>query len=130
VSSAPKFVTGWPPPMPTDGLWGVTNPAWPLPEGMARGTDEHLAYLTLVYAISGGREPQALWAAARQTYADDAELFEPHFLAYAKPAALVPRLQSHGLSQKANQRRHCVAAHWPGAGDAGWWFRCQTPGRP
>jgi hypothetical protein len=83
-----------------DGLWGVTNPAWPLPEGLARGTDEHLAYLTLVYAISGGREPQALWAAARQTYADDAELFAPHFLAHAKPAALVPRLQLHGLSQK------------------------------
>lgn len=82
------------------GLWGVTNLAWPLPEGMARGTDEHLAYLTLVYAISGGREPLALWAAARQTFAADAELFEPHFLAHAKPAALVPRLQLHGLSQK------------------------------
>jgi len=82
------------------GLWGGTDPAWPLPGGVARGSDEHLAYLTLVYAISGGREPQALWAAARQTFADDAQLFAPHFLAHAKPAALVPRLQIHGLCQK------------------------------
>ena len=82
------------------GLWGITNPAWPLPEGVIRGTDEHLAYLTLVYAISGGREPQALWEAARQTFANDAELFAPQFLAYAKPAQLVSRLQQHGLIQK------------------------------
>lgn len=82
------------------GLWGGTDPAWPLPEGVARGTDAHLAYLTLAYAISGGREPQAMWAAARQTFTDDAQLFAPHFLAHAKPVALVPRLQAHGLSQK------------------------------
>ncbi len=83
-----------------DGLWGVTNPVWPLPAGVARGSDEHLAYLTLVYAISGGREPGTLWAAARQTWADDAGLFDPQFLAYAKPDTLVLRLQKHGLSQK------------------------------
>ncbi len=82
------------------GLWGVTDPAWPLPSGMVRGTDEHLAYLTLVYTISGGRDPAALWESARHTFAEDAELFAPPFLAYAKPAALVPRLQQHGLSQK------------------------------
>lgn len=82
------------------GLWDVTNPAWPLPEGVTRGTDAHLAYLTLVYTISGGREPQKLWAAARQTFADDAALFDPHFLAYAQPTTLEPRLKKHGLCQK------------------------------
>lgn len=82
------------------GLWGATNPAWSLPEGITRSTDEHLAYLTLVYAISGGREPQALWEAARQTFATDAELFAPQFLAYAKPTQLVSRLQQYGLIQK------------------------------
>ena len=82
------------------GLWGVTDPAWPLSSGMVRGTDEHLTYLTLVYTISGGREPRALWQAARQAFCDDAELFDPQFLAYTKPATLVPRLQKHGLSQK------------------------------
>lgn len=82
------------------GLWGVTNPVWPLPNGIARGSDEHLAYLTLVYTISGGREPQTLWAAARQTFAEEADLFDPQILAFTKPATLVPRLQKHGLSQK------------------------------
>ena len=82
------------------GLWGVTEPAWLLPSGMVRGTDEHLAYLTLVYTISGGREPQMLWAAARQTFAADAALFDPQFLAFANPPTLAPRLQKHGLSQK------------------------------
>ncbi|MCB8978457.1 MAG: hypothetical protein H6657_13615 [Ardenticatenaceae bacterium] len=97
-----------------DGLWGVTNPAWPLPDGVVRGSDLHLAYLTLVYTISGGREPQALWEAARQTFAEDAELFDPHYLAYTKPATLVPRLKQHGLSHKPTSE----ATTWQRIGQA------------
>lgn len=82
------------------GLWGETDPAWPLPAGVERGDDPHLAYLTLVYTISGGRDPGPLWEAARRTFANDPELFAPQFLAYAKPALLRPRLQAYGLAQK------------------------------
>ncbi len=82
------------------GMWGVVNPAWALPEGVERGSDVHLAFLTLVYTISGGRDPVKLWNAARQTFAGDGELFDPKFLAYAKPAALIDRLHVHGLTQK------------------------------
>jgi hypothetical protein len=76
------------------------DPARPLPPGLARGSDPHLAYLTLAFTLSGGREPETFWEAARRTYEDDAELFEPRFLAYAEPAKLVPRLRKHGLARK------------------------------
>jgi hypothetical protein len=76
------------------------DPARPLPPGLTRGSDPHLAYLTLAYTLSGGREPEPFWEAARRTYEDDAELFEPRFLAYAEPAKLVPRLRKHGLARK------------------------------
>lgn len=82
------------------GLWGVTNPAWGLPGGVERGSDVHLAFLTLVYTLSGGRDPVQLWDAARQTFVEDAELFDPRFLAYAKPATLISRLNLHGLTKK------------------------------
>lgn len=82
------------------GMWGVTNPAWGLPEGVKRGSEVHLAFLTLVYTISGGREPVQLWNAARQTFAEDAELFDLRFLAYANPATLTDRLHIHGVTKK------------------------------
>jgi len=81
-------------------LWGETDPAWPLPQGMVRGEDRHLACLTLVYGISGGRAPVPLWQAARQTAVTDPELFEPQFLAYTKPAAISDRLRQPGIARK------------------------------
>lgn len=77
------------------------NPAWPLPAGLERGSDPHLAYLTLVYTISGGRQTWPLWKAARRTWAADPELFDPLYLAHAKPAALLPRLTVYGLLRKS-----------------------------
>jgi hypothetical protein len=76
------------------------DPAWPLPPGVERGSEPHLAYLTLAYTLSGGREPVSFWEAARQTFGDDSELFNPLFLAYAEPAALVERLKRVGLARK------------------------------
>jgi len=84
----------------TSGLWGASPFADELPQDMARGSDPHLAYLTLVFSISGGRDPEALWKAARQTYADDPELFDPKYLAFARPQDLQPRLRHYALSKK------------------------------
>ncbi|MCB0015080.1 MAG: hypothetical protein KDE34_24360, partial [Anaerolineales bacterium] len=81
-------------------LWGASNAAWPLPAGVERGDEAHLAFLTLVYAISGGREPAQLWAAARATFAADPELFAPHFIAYAKGRELAGRLTAHKMARK------------------------------
>lgn len=84
-------------------LWGETDPARLLPEGMVRGDDRHLVFLTLVYGISGGRDPVPLWQAARQTAVTDPELFDPQFLAYTKPAALSDRLQQPGIARKKSE---------------------------
>lgn len=84
-------------------LWRETDPAWPLPAGMTRGEDPHLAYLTLVYGLSGGRDPVPLWQAARQTAVTDPALFAPHFLAYSNPAAISDRLRQSGIARKKSE---------------------------
>lgn len=90
------------------------DPARSLPPGLARGSDPHLAYLTLAYTLSGGREPESFWEAAHRTYEDDPELFEPRFLAYADPKTLVPRLRKHGLARKLSSE----ATVWQRIGQA------------
>lgn len=76
-------------------------------------SDSHLAYLTLVYTISGGRDPDQLWPAAFATYTADPQLFDPQYLAWAKPAALLPSLRAHGLSRKKSE-----ATVWQRVGQA------------
>lgn len=73
------------------------------PAALSPGSDAHLAYLTLVYVIGGGREVGQLWRAAAETYAADPQLFDPQFLAWAKPADLLPRLRAHGLIRKKSE---------------------------
>ena len=82
------------------GLWETAVPASILPSGMTRGEDSHLAYLTLVYAISGGREPTLLWQSARQLVQDVPDLFDPSSLAYSKPTAIEPLLVQAGIIKK------------------------------
>jgi hypothetical protein len=96
------------------GLWGERQPSWPVPEGVERSSDVHLAYLTLVYTISGGRDPVALWQAARETFTAVPTLFDPHTLAHQKPADLIEPLQAHGLLRKAKSE----ATIWQRLGQA------------
>lgn len=96
------------------GLWGESYPARPLPTDMERGNDAHLAYLTLVYTISGGRDPSQLWTAARQTFAANPELFDPRYLAHARPADLVDRLSTNRLTKKSKSE----ATTWQRIGQA------------
>jgi hypothetical protein len=76
------------------------DPAWSLPPDVERGSEPHLAYLTLAYTLSGGREQVSYWEAARRRFAADRQLFEPRFLAYAKPDTLVERLREDGLASR------------------------------
>lgn len=96
------------------GLWGVTQPDWPLPDTFQRGEDAHLAWLTLVYTISGGRNPAQLWPAARTAYAARPDLFDPQVLAYARPDTLAAPLREYRLTQKAKSQ----ATVWQRIGQA------------
>lgn len=97
-----------------DGLWGEVDFSRELPKDIDLGSDTHLAYLTQVYATSGGRDPELLWASARQTFVADPELFDPKFLAYIKPKEIVDRLNLYQLSHK----RKADAAVWQRIGQA------------
>lgn len=83
------------------GIWGTTDYAHELPAGMERGSDIHLAYLTLVYTVSGGQDPESVWHAAKQTFEHDPELFDPKYLAYIKPKEILDRLNVYGMLYKA-----------------------------
>lgn len=98
----------------TTGLWGESEAPRPLPEGVERGSDAHLAYLTLVYTISGGREPVQLWEAARTAYAARPDLFDPQFLAYIKPQEIEQSLHELMLTRK----RKSEATVWQRIGQA------------
>jgi hypothetical protein len=78
-----------------DGVFGEGREVvGKMPASLTPASDEHLAYLTLVLTISGGRDAVELWEAARQTFEADPELFDPRFLAYVKkPQDLLPRLK-------------------------------------
>lgn len=78
-------------------MWGFERPSAVVPDGLERGCDTHLIFLTLTMALSPGREPVALWGAARAALASDPELFDPMFLAYLKPPDL------KGLHERLNQ---------------------------
>ncbi len=96
------------------GLWGVAQPDWPLPETLTRGEDAHLAWLTLTYTVSGGRDPARLWPAARAAYAAKPDLFDPQVLAYARPNTLLEPLREYRLTQKAKSE----ATVWQRIGQA------------
>ncbi|GAB4273752.1 MAG: hypothetical protein Kow0080_21550 [Candidatus Promineifilaceae bacterium] len=81
-------------------MWGVGAPERPLPAELVRGSEIHLAFLTLVFAVSGGRDPVQLWAAARDTFQADPELFNPTLLAYTSPETVTSRLRAYGLIRK------------------------------
>jgi hypothetical protein len=85
------------------GLWETAVPSQELPAGMSRGDDTHLAFLTLVYAISGGREPIRLWQDARQLVQDAPDLFDPTYLAYMKPLEIEPPLLHGGMIRKKSE---------------------------
>ncbi len=96
------------------GIWGEMQPAWSLPEGVARGSDVHLAYLTFVFTISGGREPISLWQSAQTTFRATPTLFDPRIVAHQQPAALIKPLRAHGLLRKAKSN----ATVWQRIGQA------------
>ncbi|MGE9810297.1 hypothetical protein ACLIKE_03020 [Ferroplasma acidiphilum] len=88
-----------------------------LPEGVEKGSLEHIRFITMVVALDYMRDANALWRHARDTYADPGTryLFNPsefsedmlHGARYAKVRA---DMEKYSLSQKSDR-------------DAGIWIR-------
>lgn len=97
-----------------EGLWGEHDYSLDLPVGLERGADQYLAYLTLVYTISGGRDPETLWKAASEAFEAGPQLFDPQFLAYTKPKDIEDRLHNQKLSHK----KKADATVWQRTGQA------------
>lgn len=84
-------------------LWGTAVSINNIPPGLDQGSDQHLAYLTLVYAISGGRAPGQLWQAAQALVQEAPNLFDPNYLAYEKPKTIEPLLKQAAVIRKKSE---------------------------
>jgi hypothetical protein len=87
----------------TTGIHGRTKmPEDILPAGVARGSLEHLLFITLTVAVDYQRDANALWAASRKTFedADGRYLYDPEKLHLGSPAKIREDMQKHGLSKK------------------------------
>jgi hypothetical protein len=97
-------------------IFGGSAPAErELPEGVERGDNLHLHFLTLTGAINYHRDEAQLWAAARETIADSDThyVFVPHTVAQINLDKLKADLQKHELSKKPQKdadiwRRICT----------------------
>lgn len=83
-------------------MTGGPPPERVVPNGMTRGDNEHLHFLTLTGAINYHRDEYQLWDAARKTYEDAGTryLFSPHAVAQLRLEKVQDDLQAHKLSNK------------------------------
>ncbi len=90
----------------TVGIHGRADmPEDALPEGVGRGTLEHLLFITLTVSIDYQRDANALWKASREAFEDPETryIFHPESVFQAPLAQLVRDLQKHGVSKKQRQ---------------------------
>jgi len=90
----------------TTGIHGRTDmPEDLLPQGMERGSLEHILFITLTVAIDYQRDAPALWKSARETYTDPATryLFNPQKVFETSYDALFHDMQKYHLSKKQHQ---------------------------
>lgn len=87
----------------TRGIHGNTEmPEDERPGGVAKGTLDHVLFITLTVAIDYQRDATQVWDASRRTYADPETgyLFSPSAIFERPVRAVVDDLQKHGLSRK------------------------------
>jgi len=76
-----------------------------VPEGVKRGSLDHIMFITLTVSIDYQRDADQLWTASRATFEDPSTcyLYRPSSL-YNVPAATVAAdMQEHGLSKKTRK---------------------------
>ena len=90
----------------TTGIHGRTEmPEDALPDGMQKGSLDHLLFITLTVAIDYQRDAPALWASSRATFEDPQTryLFDPAALHTAEPRRVAEDMRRHGLSKKVEK---------------------------
>ena len=90
----------------TTGIHGQkTMPEDEPPAGVARGSLDHVLFITLVVSIDYQRDAAVLWDAGRRTFADAATryLFDPAAVHAAVPADIRRDMTKYGLSKKPSK---------------------------
>lgn len=90
----------------TKGIHGRTDmPEDIMPDGVTRGSLEHILFVTLTVSIDYLRDAPLLWESSRKSF-DDPEtryLFDPELIYQAPFPKVVQDMQEHGLSKKARK---------------------------
>ncbi len=93
----------------TTGIHGRTDmPEDVVPEGVERGSLEHILFITLAVSIDYQRDAPALWESARRTHEDleTRYLFVPECLHETPRTKVAQDLQRYGLSKKRKRDAH------------------------
>ncbi len=109
------------------GIHGRTDmPHEVAPEGVGKGSREHLMFITLTVSLAYQRDAPSLWQSARSTYLDPETryLFDLRSVAEASLSEIRIDLKKHGLSKKPKDdayiwRTNAVSFHKKWAGDPG-----------
>ncbi|MCD6208142.1 MAG: hypothetical protein J7J06_09175 [Methanosarcinales archaeon] len=87
----------------TNGIHGRTDmPEDITPNGVVRGSLDHILFITLTVSIDYQRDAPSLWASSRKTF-DDPEtryLFDPKLLYETPSDKIIENMQKYGLSKK------------------------------
>jgi len=87
----------------TNGIHGRTDmPEDIMPNGVVRGSLDHILFITLTVSIDYQRDAPSLWASSRKTF-DDPEtryLFDPKLLYETPSDKIIENMQKYGLSKK------------------------------
>jgi len=87
----------------TTGIHGRTDmPEDIMPNGVARGSLEHIFFITLTVSIDYQRDAPSLWASSRKTFEDPETryLFNPKLLNETPFDKIIEDMQKYGLSKK------------------------------
>ncbi len=90
----------------TDGINGRNNmPEDISPEGVEKGSVEHLLFITLTVAIDYQRSAENLWESSRKTFEDPATryLFNPQQLHKTPTKKIIKDMQKYKLSKKTKK---------------------------
>lgn len=93
----------------TTGIHGRKDmPEDLIPEGVLRGSLEHLLFITLTVSIDYQRDAISLWRNSRKTYEDPETryLFSPQLLYEAPLDKIIKDMQKYGLSKKKEKDAH------------------------
>ncbi len=87
----------------SQGIFGENNlPENIMPEGVAKGSPEHVLFITMTVSIDYRRDAAAMWRSAKATYEDEEirYLFDPGRVSRAPLAKVIEDMRKYRLSMK------------------------------